>query len=293
MAEVLWGDRELSSARELNGARGGAAIRLPRQRRAPVFEPRSEAVHLSEPRSEAVHLSEPRPEAVHLSLLGGFSLRVGATQLPITAGLQRPLALLALHHIPLRRDYVAGMLWAETTEERAHGSLRSMLWKLRFCGVPLVETRGDCLQLAPNVEVDLAEVTRLSRDLVAGGFAEESVQLLEPKCTRELLPGWYEDWVLVERERHRQLSLHALELLCEHLTQARRYGAAILAGLAAIDREPLRESAYRALIRTHLAESNAGEAIRQYRRYVELADRELGVAPSPTMRELIGPLVAA
>jgi DNA-binding SARP family transcriptional activator len=230
------------------------------------------------------------PATAHLSLLGGFGLRVGTAQLPVTAGLQRLLALLALHRTPLRRDYVAGVLWTETTEERAHGSLRSMLWKLRIRGVHLVDARGDCLQLAPNVEVDLAEATRLSRDLVAGGFTEESVQLLEPRCSRELLPGWYEDWVLIERERHRQLTLHALELLCEHLTKERRYGAAILAGLAAIDREPLRESAYRALIRTHLAESNVGEAIRQYRLYAELAYRELGVEPSSTMRELIGSL---
>jgi DNA-binding SARP family transcriptional activator len=236
---------------------------------------------------------EPAPVAARLSLLGGFVLQVGTAQLPVTAGLQRPLALLALHQTPLPRDYVAGVLWTDTTEERAHGSLRSMLWKLRVCGAPLVQARGDCLQLAPSVEVDLAEVTRLSRELVAGHFSEESTQLLEPRCTHELLPGWYEDWVLVERERHRQLSLHALELLCEHLTRARRYGAAILAGLAAIDREPLRESAYRALIRIHLAESNAGEAIRQYRRYAELANRELGVEPSATMRELVRPFVVA
>jgi DNA-binding SARP family transcriptional activator len=72
----------------------------------------------------------------------------------------------------------------------------------------------------------------------------------------------------------------------------RRYGTAILAGLAALDREPLRESVYRALIRIHLAESNAGEAIRQYRRYAELAERELGVEPSPSMRELVRPLGA-
>jgi DNA-binding SARP family transcriptional activator len=233
------------------------------------------------------------PEIAQLSLLGGFGLHVGGERLPMPAGLQRPLALLALHRSPLPRDYVAGMLWAETTEERAHGSLRSMLWKLRICAVPLVESNGDCLQLAASVRVDLAEATQLAQELLRGHFDEGSLALLEPQYSRELLPGWYEDWVLAERERHRQLTLHALELLCERLMDERRYGTAILAGLAALDREPLRESVYRALIRIHLAESNAGEAIRQYRRYAELAERELGVEPSPSMRELVRPLGAS
>jgi DNA-binding SARP family transcriptional activator len=116
--------------------------------------------------------------------------------------------------------------------------------------------------------------------------------LLEPRFCCELLPGWYDDWVLVERERHRQLSLHALESLCEHLTACGRYGAAVLAGLAAVDREPLRESAHRALIRVHLAEGNAGEAIRRYRLYEGIAARDLGVGPSPMMRSLLRGIAA-
>jgi DNA-binding SARP family transcriptional activator len=129
----------------------------------------------------------------------------------------------------------------------------------------------------------------LSRALMSGCFDEEVVTaLLEPRFCCELLPGWYDEWVLVERERYRQLNLHALESLCEHLTAARRYGVAVLAGLAAIDREPLRESAHRALMKVHLAEGNVGEAIRRYRLYETIAARDLGVAPSTMMRSLLG-----
>jgi DNA-binding SARP family transcriptional activator len=66
----------------------------------------------------------------------------------------------------------------------------------------------------------------------------------------------------------------------------------VLAGLAAVGREPLRESAHRALIQAHLAEGNAGEAVRRYRRYAEIADRELGVEPSPMMRALLNGIAA-
>src|SRR6266571_3495035 len=50
----------------------------------------------------------------------------------------------------------------------------------------------------------------------------------------DLLPYWYEDWVLVERERFRQLRLHALEALCEQLTALGRFDHAVEAGIAAV-----------------------------------------------------------
>ena len=76
-------------------------------------------------------------------------------------------------------------------------------------------------------------------------------------------------------------------MLCEHLTAAGRYGAAVLAGLTAVDREPLRESAHRALMKVHLAEGNAAEVIRRYRQYETIAARDLGVGPSALMRSLL------
>jgi DNA-binding SARP family transcriptional activator len=227
------------------------------------------------------------PARTRLTLLGGFALHVGEQTTALAGGPQRLLALLALHETPLSRGYVAGVLWGDASEAHAHGSLRSALWKLRLAGLHLVEPHGDGLELAPAVAVDMRRVTRLARALVAGRFEEDTVALLEPRFCCELLPGWYDDWVLVERERHRQLSLHALEALCEHLTAARRFGVAVLAGLAAVDREPLRESAHRALMKVHLAEGNAGEAIRRFEQYRALAARDLGVEPSPMMRALL------
>ena len=63
----------------------------------------------------------------------------------------------------------------------------------------------------------------------------------------ELLPDWYDDWVLLEAENWRQLRLHALEVLAGLLTAAGRYGDAAAAALAAVRADPLRESAHAAL----------------------------------------------
>lgn len=230
---------------------------------------------------------EPR-----LTMLGGFGLCLGGKPAPMPPGAQRLIALLALHEGALARDYVAGVLWGDSTEARASGSLRSALWKLRVVRPEIVWNRDGGLGLSPHVHVDVRHATALARSVVTGCFGEETiVGLLEPRFCHELLPGWYDEWVLIERERHRQLSLHALESLCDHLTEAGRYGAAVLAALAAVDREPLRESAHRALVRVHLAEGNVWEAIRRYRRYEEIAARDLGVEPSPLMRSLLGRIV--
>jgi DNA-binding SARP family transcriptional activator len=104
----------------------------------------------------------------------------------------------------------------------------------------------------------------------------------------DILPDWYEeDWVVLHRERYHQLRLHALEAMCDRFTAARRYGEAVEAGLAAVRAEPLRESAHRTLVRAHLAEGNRFEANRQYHNCRRLLHAELGLEPSPGLRELI------
>src|SRR5215207_2972089 len=103
----------------------------------------------------------------------------------------------------------------------------------------------------------------------------------------DLLPDWYDEWIAVDRERLRQLRVHALEALCERWTAERRFGEALEAGLAAVQVEPLRESAHRALIGMHLAEGNVVEAVRQYETCKRLMARELGVRPSRLMVGLL------
>jgi DNA-binding SARP family transcriptional activator len=181
--------------------------------------------------------------ARQLSLLGGFELRCAGQEVAVSRNGQRLLALLALQARPLERLWVAGTLWIDAAEEGAGASLRLALWRLPQPGrAAVVEASTTHLRLA-------GEVKRLECS------AGPSDRDLDPSSLgRDLLPDWYEDWVVLERERFRQLRLHALEALCRRLTEAGRFGAAVQAGLAAVAGEPLRESAHRTLIRAHLAE---------------------------------------
>jgi DNA-binding SARP family transcriptional activator len=234
-----------------------------------------------------------RDEDVSLSLLDAFELRCAGEPVPLPPSAQRLLALLALHERPLLRLHVAGTLWLDTTEERASANLRSSLWRVNRPGPKLVEATSLQLRLAPQVRVDVRETAALAHRLLAPSAEPDGEVDLDPaRLTGELLPDWYDDWVLLERERLRQLSLHALEALGERLLEAGRRGEALEAALAAITVEPLRESAHRLLIRIHLEEGNASEAIRQLELCRRLFREQLGLEPSPQLARLIADLTS-
>jgi DNA-binding SARP family transcriptional activator len=226
---------------------------------------------------------------VTLTLLHGFRLEGngGAFELPL--GIQRVVAFLAVHNRPLLRLFVAGNLWIDSNEEHANANLRTSLWRLRRLGLRVVDATRSHLSLAPGVVVDLHESSARARQVLRHEAPPTVDNVDAIARDGELLPDWYDDWVLIERERFRQLRLHALEALCVDLAEAGAYAAAVEAGLACVAAEPLRESAHRALIGAHLAEGNRGEAVRQFGVYRALVLHELGIAPSVELQRMVEP----
>lgn len=266
------------------------AVRLPGSARPEVQRRNGDTGHPAGARIAGA----TRPDArVRLCLMQGFSLSCERVPIRIPLSAQRVAAFVALRNRPSLRPYVAEMLWLDATQDRAMGNLRSALWRLRQAGVRVVETSGDYLTLGEDVAVDVIELTVWSHQLMAGDGDVATERIDELTVAGDLLPDWYDDWVLIERERLRQLRLHALERACVMLTLAGEFGRAIEAGLAAITEEPLHESGHVALINAHLCEGNRAEAIRQYEAYVRLMRDELGLGPSPAVTALVTPLVGA
>jgi DNA-binding SARP family transcriptional activator len=187
----------------------------------------------------------------------------------------------------MQRGFVAGALWTDASEDRSQASLRSAVWRLRRPGHDLIESHGNYLGVSEAVVIDVREASALARHLADGVGEVGEDDLERTGLANDLLPDWYEDWVTIERERLRQLRLHALEMLCRRLTACGRHCDAVQAGLAAVNGEPLRESAQRALIEAHIAEGNISEAIRQYRVFATLIKEELNLEPSRQIRELM------
>jgi len=225
----------------------------------------------------------------HLRLLDGFELTCDGQPVMLTITVQRLLAFLALSDRPLRRPYVAGRLWIDATQGRASASLRSTLWRLRQLGQPVLRATVTHLALVPDVLVDVHRAHSLVRRLIDPADGCEDLVVDARALSSDVLPDWYDDWVIVERERFRQLRLHGLESLCRRLTSRKRFAEAVEAGMAAVSAEPLRESAHRALISAYLAEGNFGEALLQFRRFRSLLRDELGVEPTEALSSLLWP----
>lgn len=223
---------------------------------------------------------------VRLRLLDGFELRSGDAVAAFPMVTKRLIAFLALHTQPLERAYVAGTLWFEATQGHAFACLRSALWRARRCPTPVVEATSSQLWLAPHVSVDVREQVALARRLLDSRAPIEEADV-HGLLAGELLPDWYDDWVEVERDRLRQLRLHAIEATAERFISEARVGEAVELAMAALRTEPLRDSAHRLLIRAHITEGNLAEAIAHYQRYRDQLRRRFGLEPSPQAAELV------
>jgi DNA-binding SARP family transcriptional activator len=229
---------------------------------------------------------------LRLTLLHGFRLDVRGRAVDLPLGSQRLLAFLALHGRPLQRLFVAGSLWLECSEPKANASLRTALWRLQRLDVRLIESTRSQLALAPSVTVDLHESSDRARQVLQHQESTALQPIDALLFDGDLLVDWYDDWLLLARERYRQLRLLALETLCGDLARVGSYAGAVEAGLACVAAEPLRESAHRALIEVHRAHGNLGEAIRQYRLYKRLMLDRLGLEPSPQMERVVASLAS-
>lgn len=216
--------------------------------------------------------------AVRLHLLDGVRLVVRERDVRVPESGMRTLVFLALRRVAVSRKEAAGELWPDVGEPRAAGNLRSALWRLRGAEAGLVDAGPDDLRLAPHVQVDVDQFDRWAKRLIGGTFHPGDLDAGRSyQGALDLLPGWYENWAIAERERLRHRLLHALDQLSGVLSARGRHAAAVDAAITAVCADPLRESAQRALVAAHLAEGNLAEARRTERLYRDLLRRELGI----------------
>ena len=233
---------------------------------------------------EALHEVKVPRSGFELSLLGGFELRNSGAVVQVALSSQRLLAYLALMERPQPRAHVAGALWPETTDEKAGANLRTALWRLAPHG-DVVTTSLSCLVLRSEVWVDVRYVHQTAQRVLGAPGVHAPAGF--DRMRGELLPGFWDSWLVFERERLRQECIHINEACCLAALRSGEGFAAVLAALAAVECDPVREASNALLIRAYLLDGDRARARRHLDAFASLLDRELGVAPAVSTLALL------
>jgi DNA-binding SARP family transcriptional activator len=226
---------------------------------------------------------------LRLNLIGQFQLMTEGFPVTVGSSGQRLLALLACHGRQKGRTQVAQMLWPNNTNTRSNANLRTTIYRLQHRLPDVVQVTNTHIQLDPGIVVDLDESTYLARQLLVGG-EETSLALCagqQASLCDDLLPDWDDDWLRNIQFTYRQLRLNTLEALADQLISAGCHGSAVEVALAAVEADPLRETAHAVLIRAWIAQGNRNDAISHYRAYGQIMREELGLDPSASLGKLI------
>lgn len=237
-------------------------------------------------------------QEVRLRLLGGWLLTVsGDGQVPAGAEIELPvwpgrlIAFVALHG-RCSRTFVAASLWPDGSDRAATERLRALLWRLRHrhgALPPLLEISTASIALARNVTVDVDEFVAYANQLIRNTEEPDDAAVATVLAAAELLPGWYDDWTLMDRERLRQLRLGALEVLANRRLAQARHHEALQAALAVTATEPLHESAHRAVARIYIDDGNLFDAVSHFEMFEGMLRRELDLRPSGKFVEMMQP----
>jgi DNA-binding SARP family transcriptional activator len=238
---------------------------------------------------------EAEPEVLNVRLLGDVDLRLGQQRLH---GLESPRVqsllgfLILRRQAPQARQRLAFLLWPDSTEAQAKTNLRQLLHHLRRA-LPdadrFLEVTSGTVQWRPDapVHLDVADFEQAAAQAEATDAEAERRAALEQAAAAyggDLLPGCYEEWVLPERERLRQLNVEVLEQLATQLEKAGDYPAAIRYGEMLLRCDPVHEATYRRLMRLHSRSGERARALRVYHTCATVLERELGVEPGPPTR---------
>jgi DNA-binding SARP family transcriptional activator len=223
---------------------------------------------------------------LELDLMRSWQLRRDGAVVHVAARQQRLIAALAVRG-PSLRNYLAGMLWPEYPDAKALESLRVAVHLMTRQVPGLLVKDGALLSLDSRVSVDLYRVRALLKEAALSSAGSTWTTLRDLRNV-DFLPGWYEDWVVFEQSRLRHDQLRAFTLAAREFAARGDHEGAAEAALAALEIEPLYESAVRVLVAAELAQGNLASALLAYDKYQEQLLTDMGVPPSDGLRQLIG-----
>jgi DNA-binding SARP family transcriptional activator len=235
---------------------------------------------------------------LQVALLGGVHVTHNnwLTQAKLTREIQALLAYLLLYRQRVHpREVLAGLFWAEHSQDKARRALNTALWRLKKALEPRGIPSGTYLISDHSDEVGFNCQSQYWLDVEV--FEREAIHLItcpsqtvdEPDVQRlekilelykgELLENHYDDWALRERERLRAIYLKSLIYLLQYYRFHGAYEKASAYGQQILNLDPLREDIHREMMKLYLESGQRPLAARQYGICQSKLARELGILP--------------
>jgi DNA-binding SARP family transcriptional activator len=233
------------------------------------------------------------PATLTVSVLGTVAVSIAGRPIRIkTRKSAAVLAYLALHEqLCETRERLVGLLWSETEEEKARGSLRQTVRELRAlfdeAGYQGFHTEKLTLEFDPaSIEIDLRAVLREAE----GGRAHPL--LLDRQRPVETMLQGFEDldpsfrvWLLAIREAVNRRLLRALELALRNESADAAERGRIAAAIINVD--PTHEEACRLLMREKAAAGDVGGALKVYNALWDLLGDDYDMEPAAETQQLV------
>ena len=226
-------------------------------------------------------------------LLGKFEIKRDGKLVPIPSRSAQTLFayLILTAGMTHRREKLAGMLWPDSIEESARDYLRHSLWKIRKVIEPAKsKSKTDPYIIADDIHISFNSDSKFSLDVKTINDINENASIKElmnalSLYEGELLPGFYDDWVLLEREHLQSVFENKMARALTLLQDEGRWLDVLKWGENWISFGQKPEPAYRALMSAHAAKGDMSKVAVVYERCVKSL-HEFGIEPSGETRAL-------
>lgn len=236
------------------------------------------------------------PNLLEAHFLGTYVLRQGDTDLaiPATTDARLLLGYLLLHpkqaHPRLR---LIESLWPNSAEGQSRRRLSRALWHVRRCLPNLIHSTANQISLDDNIPiwVDVTAFEALASASLRVGVEEgtavptlhQAIQLYRGP----LLDGYYDEWVLVKRDKLEEIHLQVLQYLLRHEKAAGHYREALAFAQQLVEADPLRETSQREFIQLLFMLGHPETAVKQYEKYRQQLEHDLRLKPAPQITALV------
>ena len=207
-------------------------------------------------------------------------------------------AYLAYHsQRPHLREQIAEMLWPDAEPEAGRNRLKQTLSTLRRQLEPPGVADNSVL-IADRIHVRLnpaafsTDAQEFEKNLKIASRADapdakDAALLRAVELYRgELLPDYYEDWILTERQRLSDAFVAAVRALIPGLEAKREFEPALDLARRALAADPYFEEAHGDLMRLLARLGRPGEALRHYRQLETILEEQLDAKPGAELRQM-------